>query len=116
MFDYETITPGYYDLIFRRGRGAQSKWHHLKFARVAEEIAGCSRHLDIGCGPGDRLSSLPEVNYTGFDLDPNYIAAATRRPPSSFTAWQRVSFKNRIPDSRIGCERAIERASTIHAF
>src|SRR5207249_5233553 len=35
--------------------------------------------LDIGCGPGDRLGTLPEVSYTGFDLNPGYIAEAQRR-------------------------------------
>jgi SAM-dependent methyltransferase len=35
--------------------------------------------LDIGCGPGDRLARLPEIDYTGFDLNPEYIEAARRR-------------------------------------
>lgn len=35
--------------------------------------------LDIGCGPGDMLVSLPNVNYTGIDISPEYIAAATKR-------------------------------------
>ena len=37
------------------------------------------RVLDIGCGPGDRLLTLPAVDYTGFDLDRGYIEAAQRR-------------------------------------
>lgn len=32
--------------------------------------------LDIGCGPGYILDFLPEVNYTGIDLDKNYIEKA----------------------------------------
>lgn len=36
------------------------------------------RVLDIGCGTGDMLGYLPDVNYTGFDLNPAYIAAARR--------------------------------------
>jgi len=35
--------------------------------------------LDIGCGPGDILDFLPEVNYTGIDLDANYIEKAKRK-------------------------------------
>ena len=36
--------------------------------------------LDIGCGPADILAILPKnVHYTGYDLDPNYIAVAQRR-------------------------------------
>lgn len=32
--------------------------------------------LDIGCGPADILSYLPEVNYWGFDVSEAYIARA----------------------------------------
>lgn len=35
--------------------------------------------LDIGCGPADILTDLPEVDYTGFDLNPKYIKAARER-------------------------------------
>ena len=35
--------------------------------------------LDIGCGPGDILEFLPEVDYTGIDLDANYIAQAKKK-------------------------------------
>ena len=32
--------------------------------------------LDFGCGPGDILEFLPEVDYTGIDIDPIYIEKA----------------------------------------
>ncbi|MUU79657.1 class I SAM-dependent methyltransferase [Winogradskyella endarachnes] len=35
--------------------------------------------LDIGCGPGDILEFLPDVDYTGIDLDENYIAQAKKK-------------------------------------
>ncbi|HYB76961.1 MAG TPA: class I SAM-dependent methyltransferase, partial [Candidatus Bathyarchaeia archaeon] len=35
-----------------------------------------NRILDIGCGPGHVLPYLPEVEYTGFDLSPQYIETA----------------------------------------
>jgi len=42
--------------------------------------------LDIGCGPGYIIDFLPEVNYTGFDIDPNYIETAKKTyPDKSFT-------------------------------
>ncbi|MBM3358594.1 MAG: class I SAM-dependent methyltransferase [Betaproteobacteria bacterium] len=41
---------------------------------------GC-RILDIGCGPADILAHLPQTigGYVGFDMNPEYIAAAQRR-------------------------------------
>lgn len=37
------------------------------------------RVLDIGCGPGNILDHLPQVDYFGFDFNPSYIESATRR-------------------------------------
>lgn len=34
------------------------------------------RILDVGCGPADILSHLPEVSYLGFDISPRYVEAA----------------------------------------
>jgi SAM-dependent methyltransferase len=41
-------------------------------------VAG-EKILDIGCGPADILSYMGDVNYTGFDISPEYIAAAQKR-------------------------------------
>lgn len=35
--------------------------------------------LDIGCGPGDILSYLPQTNYLGVDISPEYVEAAQKR-------------------------------------
>lgn len=35
--------------------------------------------LDIGCGPADILDCLPEVDYTGLDISPEYISSAKER-------------------------------------
>jgi 2-polyprenyl-3-methyl-5-hydroxy-6-metoxy-1,4-benzoquinol methylase len=73
-FDYESIPVGYYDEVFRRGRGIQSKWHHLKFRRVAEELEGCDRVLDVGCGPGTMIGSLAgERESVGTDLSTRQV-------------------------------------------
>lgn len=37
------------------------------------------RVFDLGCGPADILAELPQVEYTGVDLDPHYIDAARKR-------------------------------------
>ncbi|NJP08454.1 MAG: methyltransferase domain-containing protein [Leptolyngbyaceae cyanobacterium RU_5_1] len=37
------------------------------------------RILDIGCGPGDILSYLGDVEYVGFDENPSYIESAKAR-------------------------------------
>jgi ubiquinone/menaquinone biosynthesis C-methylase UbiE len=35
--------------------------------------------LDIGCGTADIIDSLPDVDYTGFDLNRDYIDSAVKR-------------------------------------
>ena len=76
-YDYDSIPVGYYDAVYRRARGVQSKWHHLKFDRFREELAGFGRHLDIGCGPGTFIASLgPEHDSAGVDIAPGQIAYA----------------------------------------
>jgi len=68
-FDYSTIPPGHYDKVFRRGRGIQSKWHHLKFQRVVRLVGGRRRVLDVGCGPGTLLGMLgDEHESVGVDI------------------------------------------------
>jgi len=37
------------------------------------------RVLDIGCGPGNILGVLPEVDYVGFDASPSYIEHAKQQ-------------------------------------
>ena len=87
-FDYESIPPGYYDEVFHRGAGIQSKWHQMKFRRVAEEMTGHRRHLDVGCGPGTLIGVIDSRHESvGIDISHNQIAYARRRresPTSSF--------------------------------
>lgn len=41
--------------------------------------ASGSHILDIGCGPGNILEHLPQVEYFGFDFNSSYIESATSR-------------------------------------
>ncbi len=69
-YDYDAIGPGYYDEVYRRSTGIQSKWHHLKFTHVRRQLpADCKHLLDIGCGPGTFVGTLPDtIDATGTDL------------------------------------------------
>jgi SAM-dependent methyltransferase len=43
--------------------------------------------LDIGCGPADILAYLPDVEYTGLDISPEYIDAAKKRYGARGRFW-----------------------------
>ena len=78
-FDYSTIPPGHYDLVYKRSRGIQSKWHHLKFERVLTKLEGYERVLDVGCGPGTLVGMLgPEHEAVGVDITEEQIEYARR--------------------------------------
>lgn len=53
-------------------------YHARLLAEHAQAQSG-EKVLDIGCGPGHILETLTTANYTGFDLSPEYIAAAQKR-------------------------------------
>jgi SAM-dependent methyltransferase len=49
------------------------------FAREHIRAQRGQRVLDVGCGPATILAHLPEVDYVGFDANPDYVAAASAR-------------------------------------
>lgn len=68
-YDYDSTPVGYYDRVFARRRGVQSKWHHLKFARVRDALGAGGVHLDIGCGPGTFIGTLERTTLSiGADI------------------------------------------------
>ncbi len=97
-FDYEMIPGGYYDAVYRRRRGIQSKWHQLKFGRVIEEMEGHYRHLDVGCGPGTLIGLLDDrLLSTGIDISTTEIDYARRVYQSESKRFFAVSAR-RLPD------------------
>ena len=98
-FDYESIPAGYYDEVFRRGRGIQSKWHHLKFARVARELEGYHHVLDVGCGPGTLAGNFADGHdWVGTDLSARQIAYARRAYGATGARFYRATPANVPPD------------------
>lgn len=76
-YDHDSLPVGYYDEVFNRRRGVHSKWHHLKFARFRREMVGFCDHLNIGCGPGTFIGTLPEEHQSvGIDIAPGQIEYA----------------------------------------
>lgn len=54
----------------------------LRYANEYVRAKDGDKVLDIGCGPGNALEYLPDVDYCGFDLDPTYIKVAKARYPT----------------------------------
>ena len=61
--------------IFIIGGDRLRKLHAQRFIRARKG----DRVLDIGCGTGNIVGHLPEVDYTGFDANPAYIEDAERQ-------------------------------------
>jgi SAM-dependent methyltransferase len=80
-YDYvKNIPPGYYDEIFRRKAGVQSKWHYLKFSVAATLLSPTARRLvDAGCGPGTFSQVVSnDIEYLGLDISQPQVEYATR--------------------------------------
>jgi len=79
-YPYHAIEAGYYDRIFLKYSGVQSKWHHLKFTHVIKHMGNYQRHLDIGCGAGTLISQLPADKISvGVDIALTQIEYARAR-------------------------------------
>ena len=67
--------PAVYRLFVRL---VGSNYRETYVREYVRPVAG-QRLFDIGCGPGDVLAYLPDVDYVGVDLNARYIRAANRR-------------------------------------
>lgn len=69
--------PAFY-ILFGRLMGLSEKYR-MYIGRFIKPYPGM-RILDIGCGPAAILNFLPSsVDYTGYDLNPSYIAYANKK-------------------------------------
>ena len=80
-FDYDTIPIGYYDDVYLRRRGIQSKWHHMKFNFIKEKIVRSANHLDLACGAGTFLGMIsnPKSKQIGIDISFSQVREASLR-------------------------------------
>ena len=67
--------PGGYRLFQRLVAGGFRERYVAEYVKPAPG----DKVLDIGCGPGDMLPYLKDVDYLGLDISPEYIEAAQRR-------------------------------------
>jgi SAM-dependent methyltransferase len=57
-----------------------AKRGRVRFVRESIRPFPGMRVLDLGCGPAEILSALPDdVVYVGYDMSPHYIASARRK-------------------------------------
>lgn len=119
-FDYDSIPVGYYDAIFHRRKGAQSKWHHLKFARVRRELQAGWNHLDVACGPGTFIGTLPDtISSVGVDVSRPQIDYARARYAAPHRVFEYMEpGKLAFPDAcfdGVTCIELIEHISAAEA-
>lgn len=99
-FDYDSIKEGYYDLVFAKQKGIQSKWHHLRLARIRKEMGDYQAHLDMGCGPGTLIGTLPpDKSSVGVDIAASQIEYATNK-----YGTQNHQFRTVDPDGKLPFE------------
>lgn len=81
MHDLRSIlsVPACYRLLQKAIAGSSGSSGYVGFVREYVRPKPGDRVLDIGCGPGDILSSLGDVEYVGFDENPKYIESAKSR-------------------------------------
>lgn len=97
-FDYNSIKEGYYDLVFAKRKGIQSKWHHLRLARICKEMGAYQDHLDMGCGPGTLIGTLPQDRRSvGVDIAFSQIRYATEKYESEHHRFRQIDPAQPLP-------------------
>jgi 2-polyprenyl-3-methyl-5-hydroxy-6-metoxy-1,4-benzoquinol methylase len=77
-FDYADVETGYYDRVYWKQKGAQSKWHWLKFRYMRDLLPKEGKLLDIACSAGTFIGTLDEgLDAVGVDIAASQVAYAT---------------------------------------
>jgi SAM-dependent methyltransferase len=66
--DHNLISEGYYDKVFKKNSGVQSKWHHLKFRKILEFVNDNKNVLNIACSAGTLDPLISGENVVGLDF------------------------------------------------
>ena len=70
---------GYYDSIYKRKKGIQSKWHHIHYNLVKRILGNYKKHLDVGCAGGTFINFLDKKKIShGVDISDNQINYAKK--------------------------------------
>jgi 2-polyprenyl-3-methyl-5-hydroxy-6-metoxy-1,4-benzoquinol methylase len=77
-FDYGAVETGYYDRVYQKQKGAQSKWHWLKFQYMRDLLPKEGKLLDIACSAGTFIGTLDgDLDAVGVDIAESQVAYAT---------------------------------------
>jgi len=66
------------------------------------DLPSVRRVLDVGCGPGTNAAVFRAQDYVGIDVNPEYIATASRRHRGRFVVGD-VADERVLPDERFDC-------------
>jgi len=106
-YNYDEIRPGYYDSIYHKNCGVQSRWHHHKFETLARFMPKKGRHLDIGCGPGTFVGSLASshnLQSVGIDFSQQQIDYASNAYKSDRADFKCIDLFDPSFNDRVGGE------------
>ena len=80
IFNYEDIPIGFYDKVFKKKGGIQSKWHHIHYDLVKRILGNYKKHLDVGAAAGTFINCLDKEKFSyGADISVNQINYAKNK-------------------------------------
>jgi len=95
-FNYDQIPVGYYDDVYLKRRGIQSKWHHMKFDFLRKQIRGSGDHLDLACGAGTFLGTTSTSNSRSKQIGVDISLAQVREASLRHSRPDRLFLKSDV--------------------